>query len=129
MIVQESARGMMQCSGSEKVPTTPITPKAVRQDLDQKTSTDYDNGFWSHSNFGCIKYTRYLNCFTGKSVIVTDLGIFSPVGGTRAVREKVCELHILTTKLYKTETPRLLWLMCKIATLQIIGVSPKTVII
>ena len=36
MIVQESARGMTQCLGSEKVPTTPITSTAVRQDLDQE---------------------------------------------------------------------------------------------
>ena len=28
MIVQESARGMMQVTGSEKVPTTPTTPTA-----------------------------------------------------------------------------------------------------
>ena len=28
MIVQESARGMMQVKGSEKVPTTPTTPTA-----------------------------------------------------------------------------------------------------
>ena len=36
MIVQESARGMTQVTGSEKVPTTPTTPTARRQDLDQK---------------------------------------------------------------------------------------------
>ena len=36
MIVQESARGMMQVTGSEKVPTTPTTPNARRQDLDQE---------------------------------------------------------------------------------------------
>ena len=36
----------------------------------------------SRQLFGRIKYTRYLNCFTGKSVIVTDLGTFSPIGGT-----------------------------------------------
>ena len=36
MIVQESARGMTQVPGSEKVPTTPTTPTARRQDRDQK---------------------------------------------------------------------------------------------
>ena len=36
MIVQESARGMTQVTGSEKVPTTPTTPTARRQDLDQE---------------------------------------------------------------------------------------------
>ena len=36
MIVQESAWGMMQVTGSEKVPTTPITPTARQQDLDQE---------------------------------------------------------------------------------------------
>ena len=34
MIVQESARGMTQVTGNEKVPTTPTTPTARRQDLD-----------------------------------------------------------------------------------------------
>ena len=36
MIVQESAREMTQVTGSEKVPTTPTTPTARRQDLDQE---------------------------------------------------------------------------------------------
>ena len=36
MIVQKSARGMTQVTGSEKVPTTPTKPTARRQDLDQK---------------------------------------------------------------------------------------------
>ena len=36
MIVQESAQGMTQVTGSEKVPMTPTTPTARRQDLDQK---------------------------------------------------------------------------------------------
>ena len=36
MIVQESARGMTQVKGSEKVPTTPTTPTARRQDLNQE---------------------------------------------------------------------------------------------
>ena len=36
MIVQESARGMTQATGSEKVPMTPTMPTARRQDLNQK---------------------------------------------------------------------------------------------
>ena len=36
MIVQESARGMTQVKGSEKVPTTPTMPTARRQDLHQE---------------------------------------------------------------------------------------------
>ena len=36
MIVQESTRGMTQVTGSEKVPMTPTTPTARRQDLDQE---------------------------------------------------------------------------------------------
>ena len=35
-IVQESARGMTQVKGSKKVPATPTTPTARRQDLDQE---------------------------------------------------------------------------------------------
>ena len=39
MIVQESARIMTQVTGSEKVPTTPTTPTARRQDLDQELTS------------------------------------------------------------------------------------------
>ena len=36
MIARESVRGMTKVKGSEKVPTTPTTPTARRQDLDQE---------------------------------------------------------------------------------------------
>ena len=57
MIVQESARGMMQVKGSEKVPTTPTTPTARRQDLDQERSSTRN---MSESQHFSAKYARYL---------------------------------------------------------------------
>ena len=75
MIVQESARGMTQVTGSEKVPTTPTTPTARRQDLDQNVHRP-ELRLWSHNIFR-PKYTRYLKLLKGKSVTLTDLGIFS----------------------------------------------------
>ena len=65
MIVQESAWGMTQVTGSEKVPTTPTTPTARRQDLDQKRPSTRTSS-----------YARYLKAAQGKSVTLTDLGIF-----------------------------------------------------
>ena len=58
MIVQESAWGMMQVKGSEKVPMTPITPTARRQDLDQKRPSTRTLPLESQHN--SAKYTRYL---------------------------------------------------------------------
>ena len=57
MIVQESARGMTQVKGSEKVPTTPTTPTARRQDLDQERPPTRNTSESQHSS---AKYTRYL---------------------------------------------------------------------
>ena len=57
MIVQESARGMTQVTGSEKVPTTPTTPTARRQDLDQECQSTRNT---SESQHISVKYTRYL---------------------------------------------------------------------
>ena len=57
MIVQESARGMMQVKGSEKVPMTPTTPMARRQDLNQEGLSTRNT---SESQHISAKYTRYL---------------------------------------------------------------------
>ena len=58
MIVQESARGMTQVKGSEKVPATPTTPTARRQDLDQECPSTRNTSLESQHN--SAKYTRYL---------------------------------------------------------------------
>ena len=80
MIVQESARGMMQVKGSEKVPTTPNTPMARRQDIDQERPSTRTSSLESQHN--SAEYTRYLkSCSKGKSVTLTDLGIFSQFVG------------------------------------------------
>ena len=57
MIVQESARGMTQVKGSEKVPTTPTTPTARRQDLDQERPSTRNTLESQHIS---AKYTIYL---------------------------------------------------------------------
>ena len=56
-IVQESARGMTQVKGSEKVSMTPTTPTARRQDLDQERPSTRTS---SESQHISAKYTRYL---------------------------------------------------------------------
>ena len=58
MIVQESARGMMQAKGSKKVPTTPITPTARRQDLDQERPSTTRTSSWESQHISA-KYIRY----------------------------------------------------------------------
>ena len=58
MIVQESAWGMMQVKGSKKVPTTPTTPAARQQDLDQERPSTRTSSLESQHN--SAKYTRYL---------------------------------------------------------------------
>ena len=57
MIVQESALGMTQVTGSEKVPTTPTMPTTRRQDLDQERPSTRTS---SESQHISAKYTRYL---------------------------------------------------------------------
>ena len=64
MIVQESTRGMTQVTGSEKVPMTPTTPTARRQDLDQNVHRP-ELHLWSHNTFR-PKYTRYLKAAQGE---------------------------------------------------------------
>ena len=59
MIVQESARGMTQVTGSEKVPTTPTTPTARRQDLDQERPSTRTLSSQESQHISA-KYTRYL---------------------------------------------------------------------
>ena len=74
MIVQESARGMTQVTGSEKVPTTPTTPTARRQDLDQNVHRP-ELRLWSHNIFR-PKYTRYLKTAKGEVGYVNRLRDF-----------------------------------------------------
>ena len=57
MIVQESARGMMQVKGSEKVPMTLIRPTARRQDLDQERPSTRTSSL--ESQHISAKYIRY----------------------------------------------------------------------
>ena len=65
MIVQESARGMTQVKGSEKVPTTPTMPTARRQELDQKRPSTRTSSL--ESQHILAKYTRYLKAVQGGS--------------------------------------------------------------
>ena len=74
MIVQESARGMTQVTGSEKVPTTPTMPTARRQDLDQNVHRP-ELRLRSHNIFR-PKYTRYLKAAKGEVGYVNRLRDF-----------------------------------------------------
>ena len=74
MIVQESARGMTQVTGSEKVPTTPTTPTTRRQDLDRNVHRP-ELRLWSHNTFR-PKYTRYLKAAQGEVGYVNRLRDF-----------------------------------------------------
>ena len=68
--------------GSKKVPTTPITPTAKRQDLDQERLPTRST--FLESQHILAKYIRYFKLLKGKSVTVTDLGIFSQLVGNLA---------------------------------------------
>ena len=61
--------------GSKKVPTTPTTPTAKRQDLDQEHLPTRNTSL--ESQHISAKYIRYIKLLKGKSVTITDLGIFS----------------------------------------------------
>ena len=74
MIVQESTQGITQVKGSEKVPTTPTTPTARRQDLDQNVHRP-EFCLWSHNTFR-PKYTRYLKAAQGEVGYVNRLRDF-----------------------------------------------------
>ena len=58
IIVQESTQGMTQVTGSKKVPTTPTTPTARRQDLDQERPLTRTSS--QESQHISAKYNRYL---------------------------------------------------------------------
>ena len=73
MIVKESARGMMQVTGSEKVPMTPTTPLARRQDLDQERPSTRPA---SEPQRISAKYTRYLKAAQGEVGYVNRLRDF-----------------------------------------------------
>ena len=54
---------------------TPTKPTARRQDLDQERPSTRNLSLESEHNLA--KYIRYLKLLKGKSVTITDLGIFS----------------------------------------------------
>ena len=64
MIVQESAWGMTQVKGSEKAPTTPTTPTARRQDLDQERPSTRNTSLESQHILD--RYIRYLKAAQGE---------------------------------------------------------------
>ena len=73
--------------GSEKVPTTPTTSTAKWQDLDQERPSTR-NTFWESQQISA-KYIRYIKLLKGKSVTLTDLGIFSQFDGILSSIENV----------------------------------------
>ena len=75
MIVQESARGMTQVTGSEKVPMTP--PHTPQQDDRISTRNVHrpELRFWSHNTFR-PKYIRYLKAARGEVGYINRLRDF-----------------------------------------------------
>ena len=67
--------GNYASEGSEKVPTTPTMPTAKWQDLDQERLPTRNTSL--ESQHILAKYIRYIKLLKGKSVTITDLGIFS----------------------------------------------------
>ena len=66
---------------------TPTTPTANRQDLDQERLPTRNMSLESlHIS---AKYIRYLKLLKGKSVTITNLGIFSQFDGIRSSIENV----------------------------------------
>ena len=74
MIVQESARGMTQVTGSEKVPMTPTTPTARRQNLNQERPSTRTSS--QESQHISAKYTRYLKVAHGEVGYINRLRDF-----------------------------------------------------
>ena len=65
------------------MPMTPTTPTAERQDLDQERLPTRST--FLESQRISAKYIRYFKLLKGKSVTVTDLGIFSQFVSNLAV--------------------------------------------
>ena len=74
MIVQESAQGMTQATGSEKVPTTPTTPTANDR-ISTRNVHRPELRFWSHNTFR-PKYIRYLKAARGEVGYINRLRDF-----------------------------------------------------
>ena len=72
--------------GSKKVPMTPCPQHNNR--ISTGTSTNQRARFGGHNTF-LAKYIRYLKLLTGKSVTITDLGIFSKLDGILSSIENV----------------------------------------
>ena len=69
------------------MPTTPTTPTAQRQDLDQEHLLT--RSMFLESQHISAKYIRYFKLLKGKLVTVTDLGIFSQFDGILSSIENV----------------------------------------
>ena len=69
------------------MPTTPTMPTAQQQDLDQECLLTRNT--FLESQHISAKYIRYFKLLKGKSVIVTDLGIFSQFDGILSSIENV----------------------------------------
>ena len=74
MIVQESAWGMTQVKGSEKVPMTPTMPTARQQDLNQERPSTRTSS--QESQHISAKYTRYLKVAQGEVSYINRLRDF-----------------------------------------------------
>ena len=110
------------------MPMTPTTPTAKQQDLDQECLPTRNTSL--ESQHISAKYIRYLKLLKGKSVTITELGIFSQFDGIRSSIENVVTSTFQATKQLVTKTHRLKFRMSgKLQSCKFTGVSYKTVII
>ena len=111
------------------MPTIPTTPTAKQQDLDQERPST--RNMFLESQHISAKYIRYLKLLKGKSVTITDLGIFSQFDGILSSNENVvtstfqaiknCHLQRHASRKFRTAA--------KLQYCKFTGVSYKTVII
>ena len=87
MIVQASAWGMMQVKGARKCQRHPPHPQ--QNDRISTRNVHRPETSFGKSQHISAKYIRYLKLLKGKSVTITDLGIFSQFDGILSSIENV----------------------------------------
>ena len=108
---------------------TPTMPTAKRQDLDQECLLTRNTSL--ESQHISAKYIRYLKLLKGKSVTITDLGIFSQFDGILSSIENVVTstFQAIQNCHSQRHAGRKFGISGKLQSCKFTGVSYKTVII
>ena len=108
---------------------TPTTPTAKWQDLDQEHPSTR-NTFWKSQHI-LAKYIRYLKLLKGKSVTITNLGIFSQFDGILSSIENIVTstFQAIQKLLSQRHAGGKFKISGKLQSCKFTGVSYKTVII